>query len=1376
MRVLRWLGLGVLLLIVLVAGAAAYAVSHHGLNTLAQWGLKRYNATFVGQVQVRELQRHGTALTLLDVSVLYNGVVVAHVDQVKVQPHWKTLRPQNISIDTFDLLRPTLLLQKDAADGKFTVAKALEPKQEEPKKDSSHKKSNPPKVTLGRLHVENAAVRYVGPPQELAVAKIDLDVHASVAWPRIEALTVSVAGQLEKPDRLPFRLRAEAQGLAPEGLNGHVALSVDNGVVQGIAFKDVAIDAAVKDGIATIARLQANVDGNELRVSGRAGPWKTLLTPFAVNASVELADLAGTASRLRTFGVDVPPLAGSGELTVNAEGTPLAPVVKATGKFAQLQADTMRVEALALSPITGGKLQNEHRLVLQGVQVDKQALGTLTVQAGLLKGMTLQGTLLVQHPGANVQARYELPLLALKADNTVPLPLSFDVTATVPSITKAARAFGVRGPPLEGNVQATLSVSGTLGGPAFPDVNVKVEARRLRLGQQSLGDVAATVLMPAGQSLAAEVDFTNPQAIQRSHIRLRGRWRRPLDVRDAQAWRAAIMRMTFDTDVDVKGADLAALKTLAQPSLPPTSLAAFEGLQGDAALQMHAKGSMTSVQGQLDLVVHEVRTNRFPATNITLQTNIMPARSNLDLRVDTVAKVNNLQLAERSDVRFRGRWRTPGNLQNPNAWRAAIMRMTYDADVDVKGVDLAVLKTLAAATARPGALAALEGLKGRAGLQAHAKGSLQSAQGTLSLLVDRARTNRFPATNVNLQANLTTTDANLSLRIDTVAKGNAARLVMLTAQGRPAGRMLDVKAWQHADVQWQAELGPLRMQQIQSFAPEPSQFTMEPMQGRFHALMSGKGTLPAPNAHVEVTVSQIKRGTRALGEIDIKADYEKMIPKLVAHLTSANGGTFDVNVHTTRPLPLAPLPAREALPPTNVNVTATAFNLALFDGWIESLRGVGGMMNGHLNVGGTMAAPKFEGNLSVKDGSVEVIEVARFEDIDVRMKAAPGQLILEAFNFESGAGRGEMTAKLERTGKDAMALTGALKLRRFPLQAPQRKLGELDLNAGWKGTVTLSKLTIEPLHIREARVYAERAKAKALQDLDRPDDLVLFNGGQPATKAERKKYAGLVAKEAVRDDQANAVAPAGLALPALGSYPMFIHVKAPRNIWVRGDDGSLELGLGDNFRIEREDGLEIYGSVFVRRGRVSVLGRAFEIRDTSEVKFMGEPGNPQLDCTVDHFNDQEQVQITITVKGRAENLNVKFTSNPPLAQTEILSILLTGRREPVGAGGARGGGGQPQQQAAALAGGMLASKLRGTILRRLPVDVLSISANAIEAGTYVTDRLYVGYVRRLLAQPWRYENQNALHLEYQLTPRWSFEGEYGDVGSGSGDLVWKKNY
>ena len=125
-----------------------------------------------------------------------------------------------------------------------------------------------------------------------------------------------------------------------------------------------------------------------------------------------------------------------------------------------------------------------------------------------------------------------------------------------------------------------------------------------------------------------------------------------------------------------------------------------------------------------------------------------------------------------------------------------------------------------------------------------------------------------------------------------------------------------------------------------------------------------------------------------------------------------------------------------------------------------------------------------------------------------------------------------------------------------------------------------------------------------------------------------------------------------------------------------------------------------------------------------------------------------------------------------MSETEIIRMLVTGKNAE-GVGSPETGRGQ---QAASIIGGLVGAKLRETLMRKLPIDVLSIATTAIEAGTYITSNLYVGYLRRLTANPWLYQNVNAVHLEYQISKGWSFEGEYGDAGSGSGDLIWKNRY
>jgi translocation and assembly module TamB len=82
------------------------------------------------------------------------------------------------------------------------------------------------------------------------------------------------------------------------------------------------------------------------------------------------------------------------------------------------------------------------------------------------------------------------------------------------------------------------------------------------------------------------------------------------------------------------------------------------------------------------------------------------------------------------------------------------------------------------------------------------------------------------------------------------------------------------------------------------------------------------------------------------------------------------------------------------------------------------------------------------------------------------------------------------------------------------------------------------------------------------------------------------------------------------------------------------------------------------------------------------------------------------------------------------------------------------------------------------------LDVLSVSAGEqggltgtkLEAGRYFGDKVYIGYTGRYGADPYRGENSNAVRFEYQFTPRWEFDAEYGDARAGSADIVWAKEY
>ena len=164
-----------------------------------------------------------------------------------------------------------------------------------------------------------------------------------------------------------------------------------------------------------------------------------------------------------------------------------------------------------------------------------------------------------------------------------------------------------------------------------------------------------------------------------------------------------------------------------------------------------------------------------------------------------------------------------------------------------------------------------------------------------------------------------------------------------------------------------------------------------------------------------------------------------------------------------------------------------------------------------------------------------------------------------------------------------------------------------------------------------------------------------------------------------------------------------------------------------------------------------------------------------------YFNETEHITVVLTAKGALDDLTIAVTSpeRPDLTEGQLYTLIVTGRLQ---LGGNTAGSVSASSQAASLVGGLVASRLQKALAKRLPLDVLTLQAgegltgSRLEAGTYLTSKLYAGYVGRVGANPALLQNRNAVHLEYQLSRRWSFDGEYGDVGTGTADLMWTKHY
>ena len=415
-----------------------------------------------------------------------------------------------------------------------------------------------------------------------------------------------------------------------------------------------------------------------------------------------------------------------------------------------------------------------------------------------------------------------------------------------------------------------------------------------------------------------------------------------------------------------------------------------------------------------------------------------------------------------------------------------------------------------------------------------------------------------------------------------------------------------------------------------------------------------------------------------------------------------------------------------------------------------------------------------------------------FREIHLAIHGDTDKIVLEELSAKDSEGDGRITASLGRkTGGDGYQLTGTVAVKDLPAYSEGQVLARVSLNAalsgssGGRGGVADAKVEVKDAHVK-----LSDEKRRKLQSLRTPDDVVLVEDGHPIDRAQAKKLkavAGRVAPpvplKATTPAEGDESAPPGVLL----WKQLTIAVTAPDKLWVNGGGAALELGLAPNFRIVIAEETRLHGEVIVQRGRIDALGKRFDLKADSSLQFEGAPDHPTLDATAQYQDNDNNVTVLVTAKGAIDHLVIGVSSpnRPDLNQSQLYTLIITGHL-PSSAGSSSGGsvGSTAQNEAASLVAGVIAGTLQKTLAKHLPLDVLTIDTGGtmgltgtqLEAGRYVTDRLYVGYVGRIGADPTRYQNRNAVHMEYRLTSRWQIAGEYGDVGTGSADLMWKKSY
>jgi len=233
-----------------------------------------------------------------------------------------------------------------------------------------------------------------------------------------------------------------------------------------------------------------------------------------------------------------------------------------------------------------------------------------------------------------------------------------------------------------------------------------------------------------------------------------------------------------------------------------------------------------------------------------------------------------------------------------------------------------------------------------------------------------------------------------------------------------------------------------------------------------------------------------------------------------------------------------------------------------------------------------------------------------------------------------------------------------------------------------------------------------------------------------------------------------------------------LSIQVPDNLILRGRDlrtNASALGLGDvnltaggDFTLVREgtSAPVLLGTISTVRGTYDFQGRRFQVLRDGTITFRGEtPVDPALNVTAER--EISGIVAHVTVGGTMHNPELTMSSQPPLDQADILSLIVFNQpANRLGQGQATDLG----QRAAQIAGGFVVTPIASQLGRALNVDVLEVDPTGedgagptVTIGQQVGERLFLKF-----RQIFGVRDVSEFQLEYQLTKILRLQGSFAE--------------
>lgn len=431
-----------------------------------------------------------------------------------------------------------------------------------------------------------------------------------------------------------------------------------------------------------------------------------------------------------------------------------------------------------------------------------------------------------------------------------------------------------------------------------------------------------------------------------------------------------------------------------------------------------------------------------------------------------------------------------------------------------------------------------------------------------------------------------------------------------------------------------------------------------------------------------------------------------------------------------------------------------------------------GKMTAQIDIGGRLGAPEIRGELKLRKGGVTIVPMQqRIRDVILDARADGPKITVSRLEATSGEGRLKSSASAT-IGKGKLEAAADATLTRFPIVRPGLPQMQVDtkVHASVKQDTKRSEVAIE---VARAKVWVTDLTTRAPKAIPENENVVIVTGPLPGLQAAVGSQKALQADHERRESELGEVEQAAVDTAAEGRVlALSVDLKEP--VEIRGNGINMRWG-GKVAVSQASEERSVKGELVAERGsKFSLLGTEFRIdRGRVFLPPQGVTVDPYLDIVA--IGQKPQAEVTATVRGRVSRPELRLSSNPPLTEPQILSLLVTGTVEP---------GEGNKQSIDAKAANLLANfsnpALSRYLDRTLGIDKIQVGFGAditqpiLTVGRRISEKLYAETSYHHNAPP--RENRVEARVEYYFTPAWSLESSYGTSAVGGVDVFWRKTF